>query len=763
MGALPPHSGAALNRIRAASCVAVIASIVLPMSCSTGPDEDSDVVQSVEVQPSSHTLNLHVNGTVQLTATARNRAGSAITGQAATWHSSASAVATVSAQGMVTAVGVGTTVVSASVNGIAGSSSITVQPAPVQSVQVVIDRPLLVVGGTAKATAKVTDATGQVVSDRQVTFASSNPAAATVSSDGTISAIGVGNLIISATSDSKTGQAAVCITETAPNLRVDVVTLSQSVQTLVGSIPLVSGGLPAIVRVHATNSIDLPPGCPLPRFRMIAYDGTTEALRAEAEAAGPLPRVTNLFSPVARFIVPSTLIKPSLRVLVEVDPSNAWAEANEGDNVWPSSGTPEQISFTDVPRLELTFIPVSVADGSGIGLVDDASLDTYLFGLRQMYPLSEIDYEVGAQLSSAFPLLAGSYDAWYTILSELNFRRVVEGSRRYYAGIVRPPATLPNTQLHGLGYIPTDLTTTEGATRTSVSLGMGWIWPARYISDVIAHELGHNHGRRHSPCGGAPGADPGFPYGDGGIGATGTDMYTYARNGTAPFDFLPATRSDFMSYCMPKWVSDYTYQALIAARKAAGPVAGVEARRVPCECLVVWGTAEGDSIAFNPAFVTKTFAQVPAGGGPWLIEGVRDDGGVAFSFAIEPTEIDHAPGVRHFAFTVPLSQADRSSLSFLRASGRGRVTTLQRTTASGRAALLTAATQASFRLKAGGQSELSWPSSVRAALVRSTTTGEVLAISRTGSVTLDARHVEVDLVLSDGVRSETVRIRRSSR
>jgi len=467
---------------------------------------------------------------------------------------------------------------------------------------------------------------------------------------------------------------------------------------------------------------------------------------------------------VARFIIPAELIKPSLRVRVEIDPASTWAESNEGDNVWPSSGTPEQIVVTDVPRLELRFIPVSVADGSGVGLVDDASIDSYLYGLRQMFPLSALVWDVGAQLSSGYPLVGGNSEAWYAILGELNLRRIVEGSSRYYAGVVRPPATLNNTQLYGMGYIPTDLTSIDGATRTSVSIGMGWVFPARTVSEIVAHELGHNHGRRHAPCGGAPGPDPGFPYGNGGIGVTGTDMYTYARNGTAPFDMSAESRSDVMTYCSPKWVSDYTYAALIDARKAAGPVTVASAKRVPCECLVVWGTVEGDSIILNPAFITKTFAHVPAGVGSWLVEGVRDNGSVAFSRAVQPSEIDHAPGVGHFAFTVPLSQADRESLSLLRASGRGRVTTLQRSSAgSGRSALLAAASLAAFRLTTSGRAELTWPSSVRAALVRSSTTGEVLAISRTGTVTLDDRHLEVDLVLSDGVRSETVRVRRNSR
>jgi hypothetical protein len=736
------------------------------VSCSTGPDADSLSVDRVEIDPASVTLHLPTSRTTQLSAVARTASGTPVPNRDATWASNAETVATVNSLGIVTAIGIGTALITASVDGATGTSTITVAPSPVASVLVSVDNSLLVVGGTATATAVLRDGNGDVAGSQPVTFSSSQPTVASVSASGKIIALGAGSAVITATSHSQAGTALVCVTPAAPNLRLNYVTLAQSTQTLSGSIPMISGGLPAEVRVYASNSDDFILGCPLPRFRVIAYDGTTEVHRAEVEAFAPLPRSSNPYAPITRFILPSHLITPSLRLLVDVDPSNTWTEADETDNYWPSSGTPASISVITVPALPIRFVPIHLESGGSTGAVDDTSIRIYLEGIRQMYPVARVDWDVGALLSTSVPFEPGSTELWLSVLAELNFRRIVEGSQKYYSGVISIPATINSSQFHGVGYIPEDLTTFEGPTRSNLFIGTGWILTNNRLGDIVAHELGHNHGRFHPPCGTGAGQDPGYPYPQGAIGVPGTDMYSYSQTGAGPFTYTSPFYYDFQGSCptFAKWVSDYTYQALIAARQAAGPHTTTAARlkREECECLVVWGSVTGDSITLNPAFVTKTFAQVPTGSGSLSIHGVREDGSTAFSVSVEPAQIDHVPGVRHFAFAVPLPRADRESLTLVRATGRGRTATLMRPVAAlAHSMLRSAVNQASFRLLSSGRGELQLPRTVAGALVRSVTTGEVLAISRGGAVTIDRRHAEVDVILSDGVGSETVRLRRS--
>lgn len=70
------------------------------------------VTATVAVTPAA--ASLAVGGTVQLTATLRDASGNAITGRTVTWSSASSAIATVSATGLVTAMAAGGTSISAS-------------------------------------------------------------------------------------------------------------------------------------------------------------------------------------------------------------------------------------------------------------------------------------------------------------------------------------------------------------------------------------------------------------------------------------------------------------------------------------------------------------------------------------------------------------------------------------------------------------------------------------------------------------------------
>jgi hypothetical protein len=86
------------------------------------------VVASVTVTPGTATLDPQAS--VQLSAVARDAAGTVISGVTFSWTTSNAQVATVSTTGRVTAVAAGSTVVRAAVGNVSGSSSVTVNAAP---------------------------------------------------------------------------------------------------------------------------------------------------------------------------------------------------------------------------------------------------------------------------------------------------------------------------------------------------------------------------------------------------------------------------------------------------------------------------------------------------------------------------------------------------------------------------------------------------------------------------------------------------------
>jgi hypothetical protein len=120
----------------------------------------------------------------------------------------------VTAAGLVTAVAVGAATVTAVVEGVSGTSSITVSAAPVAPVASVTVTPAssqIVVGQTVQLSATLKDANGNVLTNRVIGWSSANTAAATVSNTGLVTAAAVGSATITATSEGKSGTATVTV------------------------------------------------------------------------------------------------------------------------------------------------------------------------------------------------------------------------------------------------------------------------------------------------------------------------------------------------------------------------------------------------------------------------------------------------------------------------------------------------------------------------------------------------------------------------
>jgi uncharacterized protein YjdB len=177
----------------------------------------------------------------QLSAVAYDEAQNPLTGRAITWSTSNAAVATVDANGMASAVGPGTATITATADGKSGTATITVSQAAVATVTVTPSPLSMSVGQATQLTATLKDAVGNVLNGRTVSWSSSNPAAATVSANGLVTAVAKGSATITATSEGKTGSADV----TTTNVAVGSVTVQpQDPSVVVGS----SVQLNAIVR-----------------------------------------------------------------------------------------------------------------------------------------------------------------------------------------------------------------------------------------------------------------------------------------------------------------------------------------------------------------------------------------------------------------------------------------------------------------------------------------------------------------------------------
>lgn len=226
------------------------------------------------------------------------------------------------------------------------------------------------------------------------------------------------------------------------------------------------------------------------------------------------------------------------------------AELAEGPVLSPRAPESESLSleFSRAPALAIGIVPIEhegrLPDTSG------SNLALYQEALHAMFPLSSVVLSVLEPMSSE---QAGTLD-FDVLISTLQARRLSDRPDRdlYYYGMVRPEATLREhcqngDCTYGIGY----------QTRSpSFHVALGIEYADQTSRDTFVHEIGHNMGLGHAPCGTE--GDPLYPYASAAIGSIGFDLRDRAL-------FDPSTTKDIMSYCDPAWSSDYTYRTVFSA------------------------------------------------------------------------------------------------------------------------------------------------------------------------------------------------------
>src|SRR5436190_12030719 len=166
-------------------------------------------VAAVVVVPD--TASMELGQTAQLVATPMDSMGRVVA-QSVSWASIAPAVATVDGSGLVTGVAEGTATITATSVGHNGTAVVKVRrrpSAPVASVAVSPATASVGVGQTVQLTATPRDASGNALSGRVVTWASSAPAVAAVNGSGLVTGVAAGAATLTATSEGQSGGAAV--------------------------------------------------------------------------------------------------------------------------------------------------------------------------------------------------------------------------------------------------------------------------------------------------------------------------------------------------------------------------------------------------------------------------------------------------------------------------------------------------------------------------------------------------------------------------
>ena len=177
---------------------------------STTVTVTAPTIASISVTPVGLTLGIGINQ--QYTATATYSDGSTqdlVSG--VTWSSSSTSVATINSSGLANTLAAGTTTITATAGSLSDTSTLTIVPAHLTSIDVSPATPSIAVGTTQQFTAVGNFDDGSTQLLPSVTWSSSPIGISTIDAFGLATAVGTGTTTISATSGSVTGTATLTV------------------------------------------------------------------------------------------------------------------------------------------------------------------------------------------------------------------------------------------------------------------------------------------------------------------------------------------------------------------------------------------------------------------------------------------------------------------------------------------------------------------------------------------------------------------------
>ena len=401
--------------------------------------------------------------------------------------------------------------------------------------------------------------------------------------------------------------------------------LVQTVQSRDFPVPLIPGR-DAMLRVFvASRHAD---GEQLPYMRATFHVNDSEVHVAEVPyGAGLVPKEvdegkldSSLNAPV-----PGRVIRPGLEVVIELDGAAGELEDLGIPARIPATGR-MALDVADLQDLRLTLVPFlyeADPDSSIIditeGMAEDPDGHPMLLETRTFLPIGGWDIE------HHDPVISSTNNG-FLIRNETEAIRRMEGRPGYWLGMLAP---VRSRGLFGVAYgIPS---------WTSFSIP---------LSPTVAHELGHNMGLWHAPCGGAGGPDPLFPHKWGTIGSWGYD-HEHDR-------LVNPHTPDIMSYCGGQWVSDYHMANALRHRMFTEATWNFGTKT---ESLLVWGSVDRDgTIHLDPSFIVEALPSSTPSGSDFTVRATTTAGAEAFSFRFDmPTTHEVDDQRASFVFMIPVT------------------------------------------------------------------------------------------------------------
>ena len=420
--------------------------------------------------------------------------------------------------------------------------------------------------------------------------------------------------------------------------------LVQAVQSREFPVPLVAGE-EALLRVFVTA--DRQSEAHMPPVRARFHQGGAEIHVANIPGQAvtiPTEVDESRLSHSANAEIPGQVIQPGLELVIEVDPDGTLDPELGVQRRIPETGR-LAVDVRSMPVFDLTVIPflwTEEPDSSIVDIVNAMAADPeghrLLQETRTLLPVGSLT------VTAHEPVLTSSNNG-FSVLGQTEAIEAIEGGGRHYLGTI------------GNGSGPLGVANVGG--RSGYARPTGWI---------IAHELGHNFSLVHPPCG-VPFGDPSYPYPVGSVGAWGYD-FNRAR-------LVPPGWRDLMSYCSPRWISDYSFTNALRFRLTTEEDDRASNAAAQTRGLLLWGGTDANGIPFlEPAFVVDAPAALPDSSGAHVITGRTATGAELFSLAFTMPEVADGDGSSSFAFVLPTRPGWEGNLASITLSGPGGSFTL---------------------------------------------------------------------------------------